>query len=110
MVEKVLQLTQSAYSINRYRSWEGVAKTILSFGYSVEETAAIMNSKQNLLELNLLHEQIKNSQKALVVLKHIFVISIFVCLKKVVMKDKLSTFPLKQVCQFLKLEKGKSNA
>jgi len=44
-VEKVLALTETAYSINRYKSWEGVAKTILSFGYTVEESAAIMNSK-----------------------------------------------------------------
>jgi ATP-dependent Clp protease adapter protein ClpS len=44
-LEKVLELTESAYSIDRYRSWEGVAKTVLNFGYSVEEAAAIMNSK-----------------------------------------------------------------
>lgn len=44
-LETVLNGTQDAYSIDRYKSWRKVAEYLLRSGWSVDQSIAIMNSK-----------------------------------------------------------------
>lgn len=44
-VQVVLSLTEEAYSIDRYTSWEEVAALLLKKGFTVKQAAAIMLSQ-----------------------------------------------------------------
>lgn len=44
-LKQTLELAASAYSVDRYRSWEQVAKVLLKRGLTPHQAAAIMLSK-----------------------------------------------------------------